>query len=116
MAYSVTDMASIQFNTKRIFDWTSFHQVSKEVFGFPDFYGNNLNAWIDCLTYLDEDDCGMANVVLKNEEMLQIEVIDSSAFKFRFPEIFDALVECTEFVNQRYIESQGKPRIALILA
>jgi RNAse (barnase) inhibitor barstar len=112
MAYALTDMASIQFETKRVFDWNSFHYVSKEVFGFPDFYGNNLNAWIDCLTYLDDDD-GMTNVVLKDGEMLQIEVIDSSAFKLRLPEIFDALVECTEFVNQRYFESQRKPRITL---
>jgi RNAse (barnase) inhibitor barstar len=39
-------MAFVKINTKQITDWASFHQVCKEAFGFPDFYGNNMNAWI----------------------------------------------------------------------
>lgn len=36
-----------------ITDWDSFHDVFKRVFGFPDFYGRNMDAWIDCMTDLD---------------------------------------------------------------
>jgi RNAse (barnase) inhibitor barstar len=49
-------MATAILDTSRIIDWDTFHAVSREAFGFPDFYGCNLNAWIDCLTYLDEGD------------------------------------------------------------
>ncbi len=75
--------------------------MCKEEFGFPDFYGMNMDAWIDCLTYLDEGD-GMCRFSLTKGEMLHIEVFDTEDFNFRLPEIFDALVECSAFVNRRY--------------
>ena len=62
-------MAIVRLNTEQITDWASFHQVCKEAFGFPDFYGANMNAWIDCLTYLTEGD-GMTRFVLSEDEML----------------------------------------------
>jgi RNAse (barnase) inhibitor barstar len=43
-----------------ITDWPSFHDVFKQALGFPDFYGRNMNAWIDCLTYLND---GMTTVL-----------------------------------------------------
>lgn len=91
-------MAHVKLDTKRISDWDSFHLVSKDAFGFPDFYGMNMNAWIDCLTYLREDD-GMSRFQLAKDEMLHIEVSDTENFNSRLPEIFDAFVECSAFVN-----------------
>ena len=49
-------MAKAKLNTNQISDWESFHHLCKKEFGFPDFYGMNMNAWIDCLSYLDEND------------------------------------------------------------
>jgi RNAse (barnase) inhibitor barstar len=103
-------MAVVRLNTKQITDWASFHQVCKEAFGFPEFYGANMNAWIDCLSYLMEND-GMTRFVLLKDEILNIKITDSENFKSRLPEIFEALVECITFVNNRYIE----PKILLIL-
>lgn len=40
-------MATVRLPTERITDWESFHEVCREVFGFPDFYGMNMDAWID---------------------------------------------------------------------
>lgn len=94
-------MAKAKLNTNQISDWESFHHLCKKEFGFPDFYGMNMNAWIDCLSYLDEND-GMSRFSLAKEEMLHIEVFDTEDFNFRLPEIFDALVECSAFVNRRY--------------
>ncbi|WP_161883865.1 barstar family protein [Deinococcus alpinitundrae] len=64
-------MAKVTLDTSRIRDWESFHDVSVQTFGFPDFYGRNMDAWIDCLTYLDEGD-GMSIVVLGTDELLHI--------------------------------------------
>jgi len=33
-----------------ITDWASFHDVFMHTLGFPDFYGRNMDAWIDCMT------------------------------------------------------------------
>jgi hypothetical protein len=93
-------MAYVRLNTSEISDWDSFHKISQETFGFPDFYGKNMDAWIDCLTYLREGD-GMSRFHLNQDEMLEIEVTDTKRFKQRVPEIFDVCVECIAFVNFR---------------
>jgi len=48
-------MATVRLPTEQITDWRSSHEVCREVFGFPDFYGMNMDAWIDCMSYLPED-------------------------------------------------------------
>ena len=68
-----------------------------------------MNAWIDCLTYVREDD-GMSRFQLAEDEMLQIEVSDTKEFNSRLPEVFDAFVECSASVNTRY----GAPVLSLI--
>ena len=73
-------MAVAHLNTETISDWQSFHEESRRAFGFPAWYGMNMNAWIDCLTYLDEGD-GMSRFHLFENEMLEIEVSDSASFR-----------------------------------
>ncbi|GMA16162.1 barnase inhibitor [Deinococcus metallilatus] len=107
-------MAYAMLNTARIHDWSSFHNVCAEVFGFPDFYGRNMDAWIDCLTYLDEDD-GMSRFVLGEGEHLFILVPDFKEFSARVPEIAYAFLDCSSFVNKRYLEAKRMPRLALVL-
>lgn len=110
---SVLNMATIRLDTSRISDWNSFHTTCRETFGFPDFYGMNMNAWIDCLTYLDEGD-GMSRFHLAASETLSIEVTGTKSFNSRVPEIFDALVECSAFVNQRYLAAGKSPLLSLV--
>lgn len=67
-------MACARLNGDAIEDWDGFHDQCAAVFGFPDFYGRNMNAWIDCLTYVRNGD-GMSRYVLGPEEPLIIEVL-----------------------------------------
>src|ERR1044071_8911424 len=97
-------MATVRLETSAISDWDSFHSTCRATFGFPDFYGANMDAWIDCLTYLDEGD-GMSRFHLGPGETLDIQVTETESFNSRAPEIFDALVDCTALVNQRYLEA-----------
>lgn|SRR5215813_13609822 len=106
-------MANARLNTNPITDWESFHEICRDEMGFPCFYGMNMNAWIDCMSYLDED-VGMTRFCMAENEMLHIEISDTEGFKSRLPEIFDALVECVAFVNQRYIEAEKSPPISLV--
>ena len=106
-------MATARLDTKLITDWSTFHLVCKETFGFPEFYGMNMNAWIDCLTYLDLGD-GMSRFHLAQGELLHIEVSDTKSFNDRLPEIFDALIESCAFVNMRYLDDGKAPTISLI--
>jgi RNAse (barnase) inhibitor barstar len=42
-------MTIVFIDTTEITDWPSFHQVFSQKLGFPAFYGNNMDAFIDCL-------------------------------------------------------------------
>ncbi len=46
-------------DTTEITDWQFFHQIFSQIFGFPTFYGNNMDAFIDCLSYFDEPQAEM---------------------------------------------------------
>lgn len=106
-------MAEATLDTAKINDWPSFHAQSAEVFGFPDFYGQNLDAWIDCLTYLPEGD-GMSRFVLGPSERLFINLLHFESFSKSQPEICQALSETVAFVNQRYISAGDIPRLVLV--
>jgi hypothetical protein len=106
-------MATVQLETESITDWQSFHAACQEVFGFPDFYGMNMDAWIDCLSYLDEDS-GMTRFNLAKGEKLHIEVTSTESFNRRLPEIFGALVECSAFVNRGYVDDGGESVVSLV--
>ena len=80
--------------------------------GFPGLYGRNLDAWIDCLTYRDEDD-GMAFVTVGPSDVLTLQFGEASAFARRCPDQYAALVEAAALVNWRRIETGLRPIIAL---
>jgi hypothetical protein len=72
-----------------------------------------MNAWIDCLSYLDEDD-RMSRFTLGKGELLHVGISDTEDFNFRLPETFDALVECSAFVNRRYVDDGKSPVLSLL--
>jgi hypothetical protein len=106
----------VRIDADRIVDWASFHEVFAEAFGFPSFYGKNMNAWIDCLSYLDDPGAGMTSIHAEKGCVLPVVVEHASEFKTRCPEQFSALVECTGFVNWRVMEQGGNFNGAPLLA
>ncbi|MES2933029.1 MAG: barstar family protein [Pseudomonadota bacterium] len=107
-------MASVTLNGNHISDWDSFHAESQRAFGFPEFYGRNMSAWIDCLSYLRDDE-NMSKFRLFPNEMLRIEVSHSATLKQRMPEILDEVTFCIESINERYADYGEKPALELIL-
>ena len=112
-------MATVRIDGKQITDWSSFHQVFKEACGFPEFYGMNMNAWIDCLSDLRED-YGMSRFKLASDELLHIEVYAARDLNERLPDIVNGLVECSACVNARYatvsrsVSNAQAPALALV--
>jgi hypothetical protein len=93
-------------------DSHSFHTVFAEKLGFPDFYGRNMNAWIDCLTYADEDD-GMRSVTVQPGQVLTLQLDDIRDFAARCPDLYAGLIEASAFVNWRRIELGSGAVLAL---
>ncbi len=107
-------MAQVRLQGDSITDWASFHAACKQAFGFPDFYGNNMDAWIDCLSYLRDDE-NMSRFRLAPDELLEIEVMQSALLQQRAPEVAEALADCVEFINERYADYGEKPALKLVL-
>ena len=99
--------------TSRITDWDSFHGVFQTALGFPGFYGRNMNAWIDCLTYLDD---GMTRFTVADGDTLTLRIDDADGFASRCPEQYLALIECAAFVNFRRREAGLNPGLSLLLS
>ena len=100
------DMSSVE-------SWDTFHTVFKAALGFPDFYGRNMNAWIDCLTSVDTPDDGLTTVHVPIGGVMVLELLGARALASRCPEIFAALIECTAFVNYRRIDVGCDPVLCL---
>ena len=105
-------MPVVEIPVGKIEDWDTFHDVFAAALGFPEFYGRNMDAWIDCLTYADEDD-GMRTVVVPPGDVLTLQLVGVAEFADRCPEQYAAVVECSAFVNWRRIELGNRPIVAL---
>jgi len=96
-----------------IVDWDSFHAIFSNEFGFPDFYGRNMNAWIDCMTSIDCPDDGMTRIHAPPGGVVVIQLDYVKDFARRCPELYNAIIECSAFVNYRRGEQQERPVLAL---
>lgn len=106
----------VSIPTDRISDWDSFRGVFAAVLGFPGFYGQNMNAWIDCLWSADAPADGMVAQAVEPGELLTLRLDKAGSFADRCPEQFKALIECTALVNDGRIEKGLPPVLALLLA
>jgi hypothetical protein len=106
-------MPTVQLDARKMTDWPGFHQESRQILGFPDFYGNNLSAWIDCLSSLRDGD-GMSRFELGPDETLDLEILHARELQRTAPEIAEALQDAVADINERYTESGEKPALNLV--
>lgn len=103
-------VTSVKIECRNINDWDSFHDEFIRIFGFPDFYGRNMNAWVDYMTSLDSPEDGMTKIHCEIGRCLTIEMENIKDFRERCPEQYAAVIECSAFVNWRRNE-QGNPSV-----
>jgi hypothetical protein len=106
-------MTLVKIDASRIRDWDTFHDEFAKVLGFPSFYGRNLNAWVDCMTYLDEPETGMTTIHAPKGSVLVLQIDHVTDFAIRCPDVYAALVECAGFVNWRRIQMGQAAVLAL---
>lgn len=79
-----------KINTRRITNWETFHTVFAKDFNFPDYYGRNMDAWIDCM-----DDFLVESFVIDLGNCIEL--------KENNPDILEAILEYSAFINHRRI-------------
>ncbi|KCV81135.1 Barstar (Barnase inhibitor) superfamily protein [Actibacterium atlanticum] len=102
----------VEIDCQKVRDWDSFHDVFSSAFGFPAFYGRNMNAWHDCMSSLDDGFCvfealptDTVTITLKHADFL----------KTRAPELLTAVHEGVAFVNSRRMENREMPMLLLAI-
>jgi RNAse (barnase) inhibitor barstar len=113
MADGKVTFKEVAIDASEILDWPSFHSAFSKAFGFPTFYGHNMDAWIDCMTDLDDPSSGMSSVHAPPNGIVVVKVLNAKAFATRCPEQAAALNDCVAFVNWRRCEQGGAPVLAL---
>lgn len=103
-------MASVVLDGAAMTDWAAFHAQSRQVFGFPDFYVASMDAWIDCLSYLRDED-GMSRIRLGADEVLQIDILHADAWRAAQPEMLDEVLYCIAGINDRYADYGEAPAL-----
>ena len=97
-------------------DWDSFHDTFAEVFGFPDFYGRNMNAWVDCMSDLSAPGiAGMSKVEFAFNEDILLRIKGMHNFGIGCPDVLEAFLSATSQVNVRKESSSGERRLLLLL-
>lgn len=107
-------MNAVRINSDLITDEETFHSVFSAACGFPGFYGRNMNAWIDCMGYLDDPSAGMTSVHVATGESLTLVIDGAASFKARCPALYEELMECAACVNQRCAEAGRAPILSVI--
>jgi RNAse (barnase) inhibitor barstar len=100
-------MATAELNGAAIVDEASFHAESRRAFGFPGTYGNSMDSWVDCLSYLRDDE-NMTKFRLKPDEVLEIVLLDAEKMRAQAPDVLDEMTFCIGGINERY-EDYGEP-------
>ncbi len=93
-------MQTFRIQGKRLKNWKTFHSEFKKEMNFPDYYGENMNAWIDCVDEL-------------TDKPTLLEIDNGKYLKENAPELLNAILECGAFVNSRKIEVGEKPNLII---
>ena len=100
----------IIIDASKITSVETLHDTFQEAFGFPDYYGRNMDAWIDCMSNLDDE---MNKVQVKEGEIVELQLDNIEVLKENHPDLYADIIECAAFVNWRRMERGGLAILAL---
>ena len=106
-------MTVVPIDARRITDPDTLHDVFAEAFGFPDFYGRNMNAWIDAMSSLAEPAGVLATVHVPDGGVCVVRLTHAADFPDRCPDLLADLAEAAAFVNWRVLEAGWGAVVAL---
>ena len=109
-------MVNVKIDLTKINNWEALHREFATVMGFPEFYGNNMNAWEDCMSDLSRPDtAGMTDVIVPEGENLVITLLGSAEFRLNHYDKFSALLNSITNVNRMKMSIAGSSQLLLLL-
>ncbi len=106
-------MKTLQIDFGSVVTLADMHALLKATFGFPEFYGNNVNALIDCLSDLRYPEYGMSKFHLDSlDDVLLLEIKN---LPNRDPLIINHFLTAIQGVHDKNLYADRTPSIHLIL-
>lgn len=90
----------------------SLHESLFHSFGFPDFYGRNFHAFVDCVSSIRYPEEGMTSFFLEKDEFLLIQTKKLAATDAEIANHFIRAIEC---LNEREFIKNGATLVFLSL-
>ena len=91
----------VEIDASKITSEDALHDIFSVAFGFPDYYGRNMSAFVDCLSHLDEEE---NKIQVKEGEILVIQLNNIENLKTKYPKLYELIIETVAFVNWRRME------------
>ncbi|WP_081311746.1 barstar family protein [Pseudomonas putida] len=101
----------VELDFSHITSALDFHKAASKVFGFPEFYGNNFHAFVDCLSSLRMPEDELTRLHLGEAEQLELRLIN---FNHADEELRHDFVEAIGNVNRRHIKLGEAPALHLV--
>lgn len=114
MSSSKHTWKAVNIDGSIIKDADSFHREFRFKFGFPDYYGMNLDALYDCMLDLSEPGVSRHFKLGTNEEII-VRINDSSSFIKSNVSIFLEFLNIIIDVNKHWENSGSHSRILIEL-
>ena len=85
----------ITIDGSEIKDWSSFHKVFRDEMDFFEGYGNNMNAWFDCMSdiFTNGEFKSLSKFNLNASDFFTINVIHADQWNTQSKEIFLTFME-----------------------
>lgn len=106
-------MKTIQVTERCFKDESKFHKEFSEVMGFPGFYGQNWDAWIDCMSSIDKPDEQMSQMTVGKSELLEIEILIKDGNSYYKTQTWGSFCSCVAAVNGRFSNRESNTRLVI---
>jgi len=106
------EIKELEIDLAGVRESNEMHLLFKTVFGFPEFYGKNIHALIDCLSSLRYPEDNMTKIVLDKDEVLLLKIKNLSRTA---KVVLSDLIVAIENVNYRQIKVGNNPAIYISL-
>lgn len=95
----------VKIDCHKIRSLNDIHNQFNDAFGFPSFYGRNMDALIDCLSDADDPTAGMCQNSVDPGTKITIVLDGYSNLTQIRPDLIDDITGCIAFVNWRRVEA-----------
>lgn len=106
-------MKTVQVAEEIFQDDSAFHINFAEVMGFPGFYGQNWDAWIDCMSSIDKPSDQMSKITVDRDELLEIEILIKDGNNYYKTQTWASFCSCVAAVNGRFARHESKVRLVV---